>query len=164
MRDEAYNILFLCTRNAARSVMAEAIVNQHGHGRFQAFSAGTNPAREVRPEVVRLLRRMNCNVEAAYAKSLQELVRSNLPDLDFMITICDQDVETTCPVWPGHPTTALWPLPDPGARVSGKAMDPDYSETFRCLSEGLASFMSLPGDRLDRLSLRNSLDTFQRLH
>lgn len=74
MRDEAYNILFLCTRNAARSVMAEAIVNQEGHGRFRAFSAGTDPAREVRPEVLRLLRRMNCNAEGAYAKSLQDLV------------------------------------------------------------------------------------------
>ncbi|WP_422378551.1 arsenate reductase ArsC [Roseibium sp.] len=165
MNDDTYNILFLCTRNAARSVMAEAIVNRQGYGRFQAFSAGTNPAREVRPEVVRLLQRMDCNVEAAYAKSLTELIGSNMPELDFMITICDQDREKTCPVWPGHPTTALWPLPDPGAhRANGSASETDYAETFRCLSEGLASFMSLPKDQLDRMSLRNSLDTFHRMH
>jgi len=165
MRDDAYNILFLCTRNAARSVMAEAIVNQKGHGRFRAFSAGTDPAREVRPEVVRLLKRMSCNAEAAYAKSLKDLLRADLPELDFMITICDQDAEKTCPVWPGHPTTALWPLPDPGRLIpDGRATDTDYAETFRCLSEGLSAFMGMPAGQLDRLSLRNSLDTFQRMH
>lgn len=92
-------------------------------------------------------------------------MRAKLPELDFMITICDQDVEKTCPVWPGHPTTALWPLPDPGTLSSGVAQaETVYAETFRCLSEGLASFMNMPQSQLDRLSLRNSLDAFQRMH
>jgi len=165
MRDETYNILFLCTRNAARSVMAEAIVNQQGRGRFRAFSAGTDPAREVRPEVLRLLKKMDCNAEAAYAKGLQDLLWANMPELDFMITICDQEVEKTCPVWPGHPTTALWPLADPGALSSGtRPAETDYAETFRCLREELGSFMSMPKNQLDRMSLRNSLDAFQRMH
>lgn len=158
MADDAYNILFLCTRNSARSVMAEAIVNREGHGLFHAFSAGTQPAGEVRPEVVRLLRKMDCNPDGAYSKSLKDLIRARMPEPDFLITFCDQNVETTCPVWPGHPMTALWPMADPGSPDrNGAARELGYAGLFRTLEQRLAAFMGQPKERLDRMSLRSSL-------
>ncbi|MHA7776195.1 arsenate reductase ArsC [Roseibium sp. M-1] len=165
MADDAYNILFLCTRNSARSVMAEAIVNRNGHGRFHALSAGTQPAGEVRPEVVRLLRKMNCNPESAYPKSLKDLIRAQMPEPDFLITFCDQNVEKTCPVWPGHPMTALWPMADPGAPDSGApARDLAYADLFRSLTRRLDAFMAQPKDHLDRMSLRSSLGSIVMMH
>jgi arsenate reductase len=165
MADDAYNILFLCTRNSARSVMAEAIVNRDGHGRFHALSAGTQPAGEVRPEVVRLLRKMNCNPDGAYPKSLQDLIRSRMPEPDFLITFCDQSVEKTCPVWPGHAMTAMWPMADPGTPDRSESeRDLAYADLFRTLNQRLSAFMDQPKDLLDRMSLRSSLGSITMTH
>lgn len=154
----AYNVLFLCTKNAARSVIAEAIVNRNGHGRFREFSAGVAPASQVRPEVVELLKRMQFNAEAAYTKSLNEFAQSGPPPMDFVFTLCDETAERSCPVWPGQSITALWPITDPcgedkdaGERVTACA------RTYRELNNRLSAFMTLPVERLDALSLRDGL-------
>ncbi len=165
MPDEAYNILFLCTRNAARSIIAEAIVNKEGHGRFRAYSAGTEPVAQIRPEVVRLLQRMNFNPEAAYTKSLNDLIKAKPPPFDFVITLCDQAAEKTCPVWPGHPMTALWPIPDP-LTENGNTMEREiaYADTYRMLNDRLSAFMHLPFGALDEMSLRDSLEAIGKTH
>ncbi|WP_428647133.1 arsenate reductase ArsC [Roseibium sp.] len=165
MPSEIYNILFLCTRNAARSIIAEAIVNKEGLGRFRAYSAGTKPVKQVRPEVVRLLQRMNYNPEAAYTKSLNDVIQAKPPPFDFVITLCDQAAEKTCPVWPGHPMTALWPVPDPLADDGDTTeRETAYADTFRTLNSRLTAFMNLPFGALDELSLRNSLETIGKAH
>ena len=162
MAGETYNILFLCTRNRARSIIAEAIVNREGHGRFRAYSAGTEPARQVRPEVIGLLKRLNFNAEAAHAKSLKDLMRAPMPPLDFIFTLCDQTVEKTCPVWPGHPATALWPIRDPNSdQERASEQELAYVETYRTLNTRLSAFMNMPFDRLDRLSARDSLGSLE---
>ncbi|MCV0426040.1 MAG: arsenate reductase ArsC [Roseibium sp.] len=162
MAGETYNILFLCTRNRARSIIAEAIVNREGHGRFRAFSAGTEPASQVRPEVIGLLKRLNFNAEAAHAKSLKDLIRTPMPPLDFIFTLCDQTNEKTCPVWPGHPATALWPIRDPKEdQGSTPEQEMAYVETYRTLNTRLSAFMNMPFDRLDQLSSRDSLGSIE---
>ena len=160
MPNETYNILFLCTRNAARSIIAEAIVNKDGHGRFRAYSAGTEPARQVRPEVLSLLRIRDYNPDTVYTKSLNDLIQAKPPPFDFVITLCDQAAEKTCPVWPGHPMTALWPIPDPLSEDDGKGEGQvNYSKTFQMLNSRVTAFMHLPFSALDELSLRDSLET-----
>ncbi|MEM9634402.1 MAG: arsenate reductase ArsC [Pseudomonadota bacterium] len=162
MPGETYNILFLCTRNRARSIIAEAIVNREGHGRFRAFSAGTEPDRQVRPEVIGLLKRLNFNAEAAHAKSLKDLIQAKMPPMDFIFTLCDQSIEKTCPVWPGHPATALWPIPDPKqAKRNSPEQEMAYVETYRTLNNRLSAFMNMPFDKLDQLSSRDSLDSIE---
>lgn len=151
----AYNVLFLCRKNAARSVIAEAIVNRDGHGRFRAFSAGVAPAHEVRPEVTGLLKSMHYNAEAAHTKSLNDFAQSCPPPMDFVFTLCDETAERSCPVWPGQPITAVWSIADPCDPEKGLCeRQMACSETYRELNSRLSTFMTLPVRKLDALSLR----------
>jgi protein-tyrosine-phosphatase len=154
-----YNVLFLCTGNSARSIMAEAILSRLGAGKFNAFSAGSQPKREVHPHALRLLERFNFKIGGFRSKSWDEFAAPDAPGLDFVFTVCDNAAGEICPVWPGQPMTAHWGVPDPAA-VDGS--DPEIAKAFLDvygrLSNRISIFVSLPFEGLDRLSLQAKLD------
>ena len=153
---QPYNVLFLCTGNSARSILAEALLNHHGRGRFCAFSAGSQPTGAVNPLALELLQSRGIAGESARSKSWEEFTRPGAPTLDFVFTVCDNAAAEVCPVWPGHPMTAHWGVPDPAA-VQGTriAQMRAFEEAFRALDRRVGLFVSLPIASLDRLSLRN---------
>jgi protein-tyrosine-phosphatase len=157
-----YNVLFLCTGNSCRSIMAEAIMNRDGLGRFKAYSAGSFPKGEVNPGALKLLSKFNFRPEQFRSKSWDEFVRANNPDapeLDFVFTLCDDAAGEVCPIWPGQPMTAHWGLPDPAeARGSDAEVGLAFADTFRMLSNRIDIFMQLPMAKLDRLTLQHRLD------
>lgn len=159
MSGDVYNVLFLCTGNSARSIMAEAIMNRDGQGRFKAFSAGSKPAGTVRPEALALLRKLNFKVEDARSKDWLEFAGTDAPKMDFVFTVCDNAARETCPVWPGQPMSAHWGVPDP---VSAEGNDTErqvaFNDAFRMLNNRISIFMNLPLTSLDRLSLKEKLD------
>jgi arsenate reductase len=152
-------VLFLCTGNSARSIMAEAILNREGKGRFRAFSAGSHPKGEVNPYTLRLLERLNYDTRGARSKSWDEFAREGAPDMDFVFTVCDDAAGEVCPVWPGQPMTAHWGVPDP-ASVTGSDAEKAaaFADTYRMLSTRISVFVSLPIASLDRLTLQRRLD------
>ena len=152
-------MLFLCTGNSARSIMAEAILNREGKGRFRAFSAGSHPKGEVNPYTLRLLERLNYDTRGARSKSWDEFAREGAPDMDFVFTVCDEAAGEVCPVWPGQPMTAHWGVPDP-ASVTGSDAEKAaaFADTYRMLSTRISVFVSLPIASLDRLTLQRRLD------
>lgn len=164
MATRLYTVLFLCTGNSHRSIMAEAILNREGAGRFRAFSAGSHPEGAVAPETLDLLRRLNHPVEGLRSKSWDEFTRPGAPELDFVFTVCDAAAGEICPAWPGQPMTAHWGVPDP-ARAAGRAAERGValSDTYRMLANRIGIFVNLPIRSLDRLSLRNRLDEIGRL-
>lgn len=164
MATRPYTVLFLCTGNSHRSIMAEAILNREGAGRFRAFSAGSHPEGAVAPETLDLLRRLNHPVEGLRSKSWDEFTRPGAPELDFVFTVCDAAAGEICPAWPGQPMTAHWGVPDP-ARAAGRAAERGValSDTYRMLANRIGIFVNLPIRSLDRLSLRNRLDEIGRL-
>ena len=154
-----FNVLFLCTGNSARSIMAEAILDRAGKGRFRAFSAGSQPKGQVHPYALELLRRMNFDVSALRSKSWQEFSGAGAPELDFVFTVCDNAAAETCPVWPGQPMTAHWGVPDPAAATGNEAeVRLAFVDAFRMLSNRIDVFVSLPIRSLDALSLQRQLD------
>ena len=161
MPDEIYNVLFLCTGNSARSIIAESIMNRDFSTRFRAFSAGSQPRGEVHPLTIDLLRRLNFPVGALRSKPWAEFAagRDGAPELHFVFTVCDDAAGEACPVWPGQPMSAHWGVPDP-ARVEGspavRALA--FAETFRQLNNRISIFASLPIKSLDRISLKRHLD------
>lgn len=157
-------VLFLCTGNSHRSIMAEAILNREGAGRFRACSAGSHPEGAVAPETLDLLRRLNHPVEGLRSKSWDEFARSGAPALDFVFTVCDAAAGEICPTWPGQPLIAHWGVPDP-ARAAGSAAERGValSDTYRMLANRIGIFVNLPLKSLDRLSLQRSLDEIGRL-
>jgi arsenate reductase (thioredoxin) len=157
--NEAFNVLFICTGNSARSIMAEAILNRAGQGRFHAFSAGSHPKGHVHPYAIDILKRMNYDVSQLRSKSWSEFVGSNRPKLDFAFTLCDDAAAEECPVWPGQPMTAHWGMPDPAAK-SGTIAEMHYAfaDTMRMLTNRINIFVSLPVKSLDALSLQKQLD------
>jgi arsenate reductase (thioredoxin) len=162
-RNAVRNVLFLCTGNSARSIMAEALLNFRGHGRFHAFSAGSHPKGEVHPLAIETLRRHGIPLEQARSKSWDEFATPEAPPLEFVFTVCDRAAAEVCPIWPGQPMTAHWGLPDPAA-VEGS---PDeqrraFDRAFRDLDARLQLFTSLRIDQLDRLSLKRELDAIGR--
>ncbi len=159
MSEGVYNVLFLCTGNSARSIMAEAILNRDGQGRFKAFSAGSRPAGEVRPEVLTLLKKLNFKTEEFRSKDWSEFAEPGAPQMDFVFTVCDNAAKETCPVWPGQPMSAHWGLPDPVA-VQGNETERRlaFTDAFRMLNNRLSIFMNLPMASLDKLSLQKKLD------
>ena len=163
MVDQAYNVLFLCTGNSARSVMAEAILNRAGRGKFRAFSAGSQPKGRVHPFTLDLLRKLNFDVTSLRSKSWSEFAGVAAPKLDFVFTVCDDAANETCPVWPGQPMTAHWGLPDPAAATSSEAeIRLAFADAFRMLNNRIAIFVSLPMPSLDRLSLLRRLEQIGR--
>lgn len=159
MANQPFHVLFLCTGNSARSIIAEAILNREGRGKFRAFSAGSNPKGKVHPYTLDLLRRMNFDTSKMRSKSWIEFTGPDAPKLDFVFTVCDQAAAEACPVWPGQPMTAHWGLPDPAAMTGNEAeLRLAFADTFRMLNNRISTFTSLPLRSLDELSLQQQLD------
>jgi len=154
MTDRPFNVLFLCTGNSARSVLAEAILNHCGGGHFKGYSAGSHPVGRVNPFAIDLLRQANIVTERLRSKSWDEFAAPGAPPLDFVFTVCDNAAGEVCPIWPGQPMTAHWGLPDPAA-VSGTDEDKAraFRDTYVMLDRRIGLFTSLPIASLDRLSL-----------
>jgi arsenate reductase len=154
MSDRVYNVLFLCTGNSARSILAEAILNDRGKGRFKAFSAGSHPKGAVHPMALALLVRTGLPTEGLRSKAWDEFGQPGAPPLDFVFTVCDNAAGEVCPIWPGQPMTAHWGQPDPGA-VEGAELEKAnaFREAFRILGRRIDLFLSLPLAALDRLAL-----------
>jgi len=159
MTDKIYNVLFLCTGNSARSILAEAIMNRVGQGRFKAYSAGSQAKGEVNPYTLDLLRHTNFDTGFARSKNWDEFDKPGAPELDFVFTVCDNAANEACPVWPGQPMTAHWGIPDP-ASVEGSEAEKRlaFSEAYRMLSARISIFTSLPLKSIDRLALQKRLD------
>ncbi len=158
MADRVYNVLFLCTGNSARSILAEAVLNNQGQGRFKAFSAGSYPKGTVHPLALALLKREGLPTEGLRSKSWDEFARPGAPPLDFVFTVCDNAAGEVCPVWPGQPMTGHWGQPDPAA-VEGTDLEKTnaFREAFRTLERRIGLFMALPISTLDRLALGNKV-------
>lgn len=159
MSEGKYNVLFLCTGNSARSIIAEAILNRLGGDRFQAYSAGSQPAGQVHPNAVHVLKKTNHKTDDARSKSWDEFAAEGAPVMDFVFTVCDNAAAEACPVWPGQPMSAHWGVPDP-AKGDGNEAEQQlaFSETYRMLNNRISIFVSLPLGRLDALSLQKKLD------
>jgi arsenate reductase len=154
MTERPYNVLFLCTGNSARSVLAEAILNHRGGGRFKAYSAGSHPVGRVNPFAIDQLRHAHVETAGLRSKSWDEFAAPGSPLLDFVVTVCDNAAGEVCPIWPGQPMTAHWGLPDPAA-VPGTDEDKAraFRDTYAMLDRRVSLFTSLPIANLDRLTL-----------
>jgi protein-tyrosine-phosphatase len=159
MRPRVYNVLFLCTGNSARSVMAEAILNSVGQGRFRAFSAGSHPTGKVNPFALEQIAKAGLSTEGYRSKSWDEFARPGAAEMDFVFTVCSDAAGEVCPIWPGHPMTAHWGVDDP-AKHSGTDVEKQrvFALAYAQLSHGIRTFVSLPIDKLDRLSLKKNLE------
>jgi arsenate reductase len=159
MTDRPYNVLFLCTGNSARSILAEALINQWGRGKFQGFSAGSHPKGQVHPIALQMLSRMNFPTSGLRSKSWDEFAASGAAPLDFVFTVCDNAAGEVCPYWPGQPMTAHWGVPDPAA-VEGTELEKwaAFRETFNRLENRIKIFTSLPIASLDRIKLKEHLE------
>jgi len=164
MSDQPFNVLFLCTGNSARSIMAEAILNKVGAGKFQAFSAGSQSKGQINPEAARLLQSLGYDIARFRSKSWNEFARPGAPALDFVFTVCDNAAGETCPFWPGQPMTAHWGIPDPAA-AEGSAAEVAlaFKDAYRMLSQRIGVFAALPIRSLDRLSLQAKLKEIGRM-
>ncbi len=153
------NVLFLCTGNSARSIMAEVILNRLGRGKFKAYSAGSQPAGKVNPIALQVLKLAHYDVSGLRSKSWEEFSQPDAPKLDFVFTVCDNAAKEVCPIWPGQPMTAHWGLPDP-AQAEGSEAERQliFTDTLRMLSNRIGIFVSLPFDKLSKLSLQHKLD------
>lgn len=159
MSHRSFNVLFLCTGNSARSILAEAILNHLGAGRFRAFSAGSQPKGQVHPYAIELLERMKLDTGFARSKSWDEFAGADAPRMDFVFTVCDSAAAESCPVWPGQPMTAHWGVPDPAAATGTEAEKRlAFAEAYRMLERRISLFTSLPLDSLDRMTVKRRLD------
>jgi arsenate reductase len=154
-----YNVLFLCTGNSARSIMAEAIMNQKGQPHFTAYSAGSHPTGVVRPEALRQLESAHLPTTGLRSKSWDEFAMPDAPKLDFVFTVCDNAAKEICPVWPGQPMTAHWGIPDPAAaQGTTEQIQKGFREAFFLLERRISLFLCLPLSTLDRFSLQKEVD------
>ena len=164
MTDRIYNVLFLCTGNSARSIMAEAILNHVGKGRFKAFSAGSHPAGKVNLFALEQLKRSSLPTEGYRSKNWSEFSSPGAPQLDFVFTVCDNAAGEVCPVWPGQPMTAHWGIEDPAAvEGSDEEKQRAFSTAFSQLNRRISIFTNLPFTKLDAMSLKRELDTIGHL-
>jgi arsenate reductase len=158
-----YNVLFLCTGNSARSILAEVLLNAMGGGRFRAYSAGSHPKGEVNPHALRLLTRNRMSVEGLHSKSWDEFAAPGAPELHFVFTVCDQAAGEVCPVWPGQPLSAHWGIADPAAVTGSEAeIDRAFFRAYEQLQRRISLFTSLRLDRLDRIALQKRIDEIGR--
>jgi arsenate reductase (thioredoxin) len=161
-----YNVLFLCTGNSARSIMAEAIMNHKGRPNFTAYSAGSHPSGTVRPEALAQLESAHLPTVGLRSKSWEEFSKPDAPKLDFVFTVCDNAAKEVCPIWPGQPLTAHWGVPDPAA-VSGTANDNEieraYRGAFMTLERRIDLFLSLPLATIDKLAIKQEIDRIGQL-
>jgi protein-tyrosine-phosphatase len=161
--NQPFNVLFLCTHNSARSVIAECIMNRVGAGRFKAYSAGSQPSGKIHPFALDLLAKLNYDTSGLRSKSWEEFAQAGAPELDFVFTVCDDAANEVCPVWPGQPMTAHWGLPDPSAATGNEAERRlVFADTYRMLNQRIGIFVNLPIRSLDSLSLQRRLDDIGR--
>jgi arsenate reductase (thioredoxin) len=159
-----YSVLFLCTGNSARSILAESLLNHWGRGKFRAYSAGSFPKGEVNATALELLRQLNLPTDGLRSKSWDEFAQPGAPELDFIITVCDNAAGEVCPLWPGKPVTAHWGLPDPAtAEGSDTEKGVAFRETLRALENRIKPFVSLPIASLDRLKLQEQVRKIGRM-
>lgn len=164
MADRIYNVLFLCTGNSARSVMAESLLTELGHGRFRAFSAGSFPKGAVRPEAITLLKEQGLPTEGLRCKPWDEFAAPSAPVMDFVFTVCDQAASEPCPVWPGQPTTAHWGVPDPAAADGSRAIIMlAFRDAFRMIETRLKLFTALPISKLSQVAIQRKVDEIGRV-
>jgi arsenate reductase (thioredoxin) len=164
MIERPYNVLFLCTGNSARSIIAEVLLNKLGGGKFKALSAGSHPKGEVNPYTIKLLRGLGHDTSGLRSKSWDEFAQPGAPEFDFIFTVCDDAAGEQCPVWPGKPVTAHWGIPDPAAvKGSPTRIALAFNEACRMLSQRIGIFVSLPFAKLDEVSLRSKLQDIGRM-
>lgn len=161
MAAPTYNVLFLCTGNSARSILAEALLNRDGAGRFRAWSAGSFPKGEVHPAALALLRGLDFPTESLRSKSWDEFTGPDAPRFDFIFTVCDNAAGETCPVWPGHPMTAHWGIADPAA-IEGSGQREAFEQALNYLRTRISLLLALPIESVDRMSLHHKLDEIGR--
>ena len=161
--NQPLNVLFLCTGNSARSIMAEVVLNRLGRGKFKAYSAGSQPAGAVNPIALQVLHQAHYDTSGLRSKSWDEFAQAGAPKLDFVFTVCDNAAQEICPIWPGQPMTAHWGLPDP---VKAEGSDAErhlaFADALRMLTNRIGIFVSLPFDKLSKLSLQKHLDEIGR--
>jgi arsenate reductase len=164
MTPKTLNVLFLCTGNSARSIMAEVLLNTLGRGRFRAYSAGSHPKGEVHPLALELIRKNRLPTEGLRSKDWEEYSRPGAPRMDFVFTVCDHAAAESCPVWPGQPMTAHWGIPDPAAVIGDdEARRRAFFTAYSQLSQRISIFINLPLASLDRIALKAKLDEIGRL-
>lgn len=164
MNSRIYNVLFLCTGNSARSILAEALIEHWGRGRFKGYSAGSFPRGSVHPLAIDLLASLHLPMQGLRSKSWNEFAQPGVPEMDFVFTVCDQAAGEACPIWPGNPITAHWGVPDPAA-VEGTEIERRnaFREAFRALENRIKLFTSLPLDMLDRMAIKRQVDQIGRI-
>ena len=156
---ERYNVLFLCTGNSARSIMAEAILNFKGRPTFTAYSAGSHPTGTVRPEAIQILQDTRHRTESLRSKSWEEFSKPGAPQLDFVFTVCDNAAREVCPIWPGQPMTAHWGVPDPAAvKGSEEVVRRAFHDAYMMLDRRISLFLCLPLASLDKLAIQREID------
>jgi len=159
MSEKTYNVLFLCTGNSARSIMAESILTRFGPGKFRAFSAGSHPKGHLHTETLALLKRLNYDTAGLRSKSWDEFAAPGAPEMDFVFTVCDNAADEVCPAWPGQPMTAHWGVPDPAViEDEGAERGLKLADIYRMLDRRIGVFTSLRLEALDKLSLKKHLD------
>lgn len=162
MSERTYNVLFLCTGNSARSILAEALLNHDGAGRFRAYSAGSFPKGEVHPMALDVLKSLGFPHEGCRSKSWDEFAQPGAPQFDFIFTVCDNAAGETCPVWLGHPMTAHWGIEDPAAAVEGEGQRDAFVQALRFLRRRIELFLALPIAAIDEMALRTKLKEIGR--
>jgi protein-tyrosine-phosphatase len=157
--NQPLNVLFLCTGNSARSIMGEVVLNRLGRGKFKGYSAGSHPAGAVNPTALQVLQQAHYDTSGLRSKSWDEFAQAGAPKLDFVFTVCDDAAKEVCPIWPGQPMTAHWGLPDP---VKAQGSDAErhlaFADALRMMTNRIGIFVSLPFDKLSKLSLQKQLD------
>ena len=154
-----YRVLFLCTGNSARSIMAEAIMNHKGRPNFTAYSAGSHPSGGVRPEALKQLETAHLSISGLRSKSWDEFAKPGAPRLDFVFTVCDNAAKEACPLWPGQPMTAHWGVPDPaGVQGTSEEVEKAFRDAFFMLDRRISLLLCLPLSSLDRLAVKKEID------
>lgn len=161
--EKHYTVLILCTGNSARSILGEVLFNALGKGRFKAYSAGSKPAGRVNPAALELLQQKGHSLKGLRSKSWDEFAAPGAPEIDFIFTVCDNAAGEVCPIWPGHPATAHWGIPDPAHVEGDEAKRAAFRRAYDQLSRRIQLFMQLPIDKLDKLSLKEKLAEIGRI-